>query len=295
MTELSCQFEAIAEGSQKVDVPLKHLTASPTDAGSHNSFFVVSLCKVQGDKNPHLTHSTHTKRVAFTLAEVLITLAIIGIVAAMTIPTLIANYQEKVTVTRLKKAYSVLSQAFTLAISEYGAPKYWASYSYETDSDETVTRLLAINIVKQLKVAKDCGYASDGCFPESAYQFLASGNERDFENNEHYYKLILPDGFLVAIQGYPTINSSIFGEIWVDINGKAAPNTVGKDLFLFNFSSNSVLPYGYDKMDKELSTTSCSTTSGTGYDCTAWVIHNENLDYLHCNDLSWTGKHKCDE
>ena len=46
-------------------------------------------------------------RNAFTLAEVLITLAIIGVVAAMTIPTLISDFQEKVTVTKLQKVYSM--------------------------------------------------------------------------------------------------------------------------------------------------------------------------------------------
>ena len=49
------------------------------------------------------------KNFAFTLAEVLITLAIIGVVAAMTIPTLINNYQKKQTVTQLKKAYTTLA------------------------------------------------------------------------------------------------------------------------------------------------------------------------------------------
>ena len=52
---------------------------------------------------------------AFTLAEVLITLGIIGIVAAMTLPSLIANYQKKVTVNRLKQAYSMINQALLLA------------------------------------------------------------------------------------------------------------------------------------------------------------------------------------
>ena len=48
------------------------------------------------------------KAKAFTLSEVLITLGIIGIIAAMTLPSLVGRYQEKVTVTRLKKYYSIL-------------------------------------------------------------------------------------------------------------------------------------------------------------------------------------------
>ena len=53
---LSCHPEATAEGSQEVNEILKHLTASPTDAGSHNSFLVGSLCKVQHDKYVSKAH-----------------------------------------------------------------------------------------------------------------------------------------------------------------------------------------------------------------------------------------------
>lgn len=72
----------------------------------------------------------------FTLAEVLITLGIIGIVAAMTLPVLIANHREKQKVTQLKKVYSVLQQAFLLAQSKHGESKYWGEIT-TTDTGET--------------------------------------------------------------------------------------------------------------------------------------------------------------
>lgn len=62
---------------------------------------------------------------AFTLAEVLITLGIIGVVAAMTLPALVGNYKKKVTVTRLKKFYSTMQQAIQLAEKDYGDIEYW--------------------------------------------------------------------------------------------------------------------------------------------------------------------------
>ena len=64
---------------------------------------------------------------AFTLAEVLITLGIIGIVAAMTLPSLVQNYKEKQTVVALKKIYSTMSQAFNSAKSEGIEPEDWAT------------------------------------------------------------------------------------------------------------------------------------------------------------------------
>ena len=56
----------------------------------------------------------------FTLAEVLITLGIIGIVAAMTLPTLVQNYKKKELVTKLQKVYTVMNQAINLAEVENG-------------------------------------------------------------------------------------------------------------------------------------------------------------------------------
>ena len=62
------------------------------------------------------------KKLAFTLAEVLITLGIIGVVAAMTIPTLITNFQKRSTATRVKTFYSKINQAMQLSIADGNNP-----------------------------------------------------------------------------------------------------------------------------------------------------------------------------
>ena len=62
---------------------------------------------------------------AFTLAEVLITLGIIGVVAAMTLPTLTANYRKKEVVTKLKRVYTIMNQAILMSSAQNGEPKYW--------------------------------------------------------------------------------------------------------------------------------------------------------------------------
>lgn len=61
----------------------------------------------------------------FTLAEVLITLGIIGVVAAMTLPALIQNHRNSVVETRLKKFYSAINQAVVMAENDYGDKKEW--------------------------------------------------------------------------------------------------------------------------------------------------------------------------
>lgn len=64
--------------------------------------------------------SGQAARLGFTLAEVLITLGIIGVVAALTLPALIQNYQKKATATSVKKAYSELNQVIQMAKADYG-------------------------------------------------------------------------------------------------------------------------------------------------------------------------------
>lgn len=59
-----------------------------------------------------LLKKKYSRKIAFTLAEVLVTLGIIGVVAAITMPTLIDNHQKKVAATRLEKFYSMMSQAY---------------------------------------------------------------------------------------------------------------------------------------------------------------------------------------
>lgn len=65
------------------------------------------------------------KKYGFTMAEVLITLGVIGVVAAMTLPTLVQKYRNRVVETRLQKFYSVMNQAVRMAEVEYGDKKVW--------------------------------------------------------------------------------------------------------------------------------------------------------------------------
>lgn len=77
---------------------------------------------------------------AFTLAEVLITLGIIGVVAALTIPTLMANHRKKVVETRLSKFYSTINQAILMAEANYGDKIDWGKLDtgYEEDEDGNI-------------------------------------------------------------------------------------------------------------------------------------------------------------
>ena len=78
------------------------------------------------------------KRNAFTLAEVLITLGIIGIVAAMTMPTLITDARKKTTATKVKKFYNMMNNAVQFSIAKNGDVENWMGeardYTYEENA-----------------------------------------------------------------------------------------------------------------------------------------------------------------
>lgn len=108
---------------------------------------------------------------AFTLAEVLITLGIIGVVAAMTLPALVASHRKTEVETKLKKFYSVMNQAINMTNAEYGEPKYWwkdcgASGSAACSQDEAIEwfqtyigkHLQILNIKKATSVSGKEGF-----------------------------------------------------------------------------------------------------------------------------------------
>ena len=249
---------------------------------------------------------------AFTLAEVLITLGIIGIVAAMTLPSLVQNYKEKQTVVALKKIYSTMSQAFNSAKSEGIEPEDWAT---EKTADGYGADEFMSHIKPYLKILKDCNHDKEGCLLTSKkYKTLSNTEGDDIARTENgHTRFILSDGSLVTFFlnskdcKYQTTTAgntlqlqNICGGLHVDINGNRGPNTYGKDFFLFYITKYGIIPAGLPEDNTEYAfSKQCNLTQKTGNAngkaCTAWVITNENMDYLHCNDLSWNGKHSCKE
>ena len=119
------------------------------------------------------------RRVAFTLAEVLITLGIIGVVAAMTLPTLVQHYKRQEASARLKKFYSAMSQAIKLSETDNGEIKYWEKieqqYLEDGSSDTLANSELSYNFfmkylepyIKYTKIDK--AVAVDD--PENSYEY----------------------------------------------------------------------------------------------------------------------------
>ena len=258
-----------------------------------------------------------SKKAAFTLAEVLITLGIIGIVAAMTIPTLISDYQEKAYVSKVKKVYSMLSQAYKFVELEYGNPTTWNLEKWQMNEDATSDNvytdiasagsadLLGQRFAEFLKVNKMCLAADKDCMDEIDYKYLKGTSDAQHFRGGRFNTMILSDGTII----YNYISNVNCGEpneygvrtcasFYADVNGTAGPNRRGVDFFEFRLTDRGIVPNGLQGTVPDVGSfdESCSdkdTMRGDG--CAAWIIHFNNMDYLHCSGLSWNGAHSCEE
>ena len=253
------------------------------------------------------------RRAAFTLAEVLITLGIIGIVAAMTLPTLIQNYKVKQIVTQLKTNYSIFNTAFRMAIAQNGEISSWGlselsytqdedtgDHNYVNDSNINSSKILFNAIKPYLKIAKICEPGDSSCI------IIKEGkNNGIFE----FYSGILTNGtsfYLFSRSGnceYENVSintrGKLCGDLTIDINGPdSKPNEWGKDIFRFSIVPEGIIPRGAANDKIFPFKTFCrpdmkQNISNYWEGCTAWIIYNENMDYEKCSDLDWDGKHKC--
>lgn len=248
------------------------------------------------------------KNKGFTLAEVLVTLGIIGIVAAMTLPTLVNKYQEKVTVTKLKKIYSVLSQAYLFSVQEYGTPDNWGLMGRDAGDTEAeeYTAYNAINIrdklLKNIKKLKTCNNAKKmtDCGVADKYYYRHGGTDTGISSSSSQSTAVASiDGSSIMIISNSGSEGQNRGEkqlkqtyaiIYVDVNGVIPPNTWGTDLFGFYLTKQDIVPIGTDRETYYPFDTDCYRN---GLGCTIWVIQNENLDYLKCKNLKLNGKNKC--
>ena len=129
-------------------------------------------------------------RAAFTLAEVLITLGIIGVVAAMTMPSLITNYQKQKTVSYVKKFYSDINNAVRMSVVDNGDVELWME-DYREDSYSANLKFLQEYIlpyIKYLRVEncneqKACVYLPYGMF---SYRVDYNGGDIAFFVNSKY-------------------------------------------------------------------------------------------------------------
>ena len=195
----------------------------------------------------HVAHWNNSRKIAFTLAEVLITLGIIGVVAAMTMQSLVANYEKKRTATAVKKAYSELSQALKLAEVDYGDMEYW-DYPDGTDVEENkafVNRYIT-PYYKGVTMLQDGMISGWSGISVTGINFISSNG--------------------TIFSGKPNSTNAFY--VLIDVNGFKKPNKMGTDIFYFATSTGKLMPDGWeDGLTREMILNGYSHNGGSTYTC----------------------------
>ncbi len=217
-------------------------------------------------------------RLGFTLAEVLVTLGIIGVVSAMTVPSLMQNHQRKTYVTQLHKFYNELSQALL---------------QYQTDRNALNLKEAGLNSQEALdaffkeyfKVINDCGNTQTPCLaPASEYKNIAG---RSIVTSRDAY-VTIADGNSFGYSYFGDTGNSLFN-IYLDTNGQKGPNVAGRDIFAIYIYNNGLIddtngangaPLTKEEREASFNSHCIQSTGTTWYGCFGKIL-NDNWEMTY--------------
>lgn len=237
----------------------------------------------------------------FSLAEVLITLAVLGIIGAYVVPAVNIKMQEQIWVSKLKRAYTLLNNSYQSAVRKYGSPKYWgltpgfqdldAGVAYFTDSEKFYTRLL-----EGLKYE----YVKD-ILPPQPTNYLNNSDKAILKDDgfemQPFFRL--HDGTTFFHSWFnktpcSSYNINACGDFTVDLNGADGPNVIGIDQFVFLYNETTIIPLGYpnhisgsNNRTVEGACLAKDTIKYNGYGCAAWVIEKGTMPWLRGKQPKW--------
>ncbi|MDD3150490.1 MAG: prepilin-type N-terminal cleavage/methylation domain-containing protein [Candidatus Gastranaerophilales bacterium] len=225
------------------------------------------------------------KRKAFTLAETLIVIAIIGIIASIVTPMLFGTTSDAELKAAWKKAYSDLSQATMMIVADNGGTLAGAFPGDALGSEDFKNAFAS-----KLNIIKDCsgtsnhggsgtGVSAEGCWHSgtNSWYFLNGNGLGSYTNPG----LILNNGSLINFYinksdcSYTVGDYTRCGDIYVDVNGFKKPNTIGKDIFHANVTSTALIPTGARNYHSPSTTCieSSTATTNKGYGCSAKYLY----------------------
>ena len=177
---------------------------------------------------------------AFTLAEVLVTLGIIGVVSAMTLPTLVKNHQKKVLVTQLKSSYSILQNALEKMMldsnaTNMGETKFFRICTYDNILSDTGSGACSQYLKKEYFNSTSSGFGSAHSVEYISCQYNGDTDEylgcTASNGGTRYSGLLInmSNGSLLVVNH---VHSGC-ATFMIDVNGAEGPNVHGRDVFFF--------------------------------------------------------------
>ena len=213
----------------------------------------------------------------FTLAEVLITLGIIGVVAALTIPTIMQSITKKKLETQIKGAYSAIAQTMRAVEADD------LGFDMKIVSDEkqdSTNNWFKTYILPYLKTETVC-YNKAGCWHKkgTVKDLLGNPSPWDYEAGLGNYIVTFTTakGAYFNIDGMNSyrmktlfgINTDNLGLVfYFDANGDRKPNVIGKDIYILAYTDKGLVPAGSDKTLAEVEQ---NCFAGNGYWCLAYL------------------------
>ena len=291
------------------------------------------------------------KKKAFTMAEILIVMFLIGFLFTLMIPNVMQKQSSTKFIENAQLAQNTLQEAFSKAAAANDDlyPQDWESVRYSHNKAEAIVK----EIAKKTSVMSFCGSSPEGCFASDEYRTLngaptniltekmkSSIKKRDsqdyivskkiYNEDTEEYRLkkleytfadpqyattyfTLLNGGAVALKTNSTycediitstdpLDRPLCGEIIVDVNGAAIPNSLGVDVFGFYLSGNDIIPMGFYGDDFEFNYNCLrekpDAKSNNGLACSAWALKNKNMEYRKCQAgirLSWTDSKRCED
>ncbi|MFA7657839.1 MAG: type II secretion system protein [Candidatus Gastranaerophilaceae bacterium] len=195
------------------------------------------------------------RSLAFTLAEVLVTIGIIGVVAGLMIPGLIAESQKVGYVAGVRKAYSLWNQALIQMAADSGCIGDLSCFFDSADA-----KTMGDKIAAYFNVAKNCDTTTSGCFSNTIALNFDGTNTSSGYDWTSYYRFITADGMSVFLGKTPYLGCSgsadsltkvCMASVYIDVNGLKKPNAFGRDIFYFrivNDNGPALYPVGGAKL-----------------------------------------------
>lgn len=222
---------------------------------------------------------TYKYKQAFTLSEVLITLAIVGTIAALTIPAFVSSSEVSKTKAQLKEAFAILDQVTDrMVYKNYGDI---TGVFGNGDSDGLKNAYL-----ESLNYSKQCNNSNvfGNCWSASSIQNLSGAS---YNVNHHSATgVVLNNGMhvLIWLSSYTCQDGTwgggaykVCGDMHVDLNGFNGPNKLGKDVFRFHLTKNKLTPFGIPD-DHTSNWSQCdlnANPTSDGLGCTSYYLFNK--------------------
>lgn len=165
----------------------------------------------------------------FTLAELLITLGIIGIIAALTLPAIIGHYKKQEIASKLKKFSSTIQNAFTMASAQYGDMSNW-DYPNKQNNAEQINEFVSTYLYPFLTGIKECKAGDKTCQKLLELINGETGSGGSYTINTAY---VFMDGGCFSVLTGGTTQNSLMMHITYDYNCEKKPNKFDKDVFAF--------------------------------------------------------------